>query len=109
MAERFLPKEIVYRPKKGFTIPFYRWLREDLSLRRLVQDYALSKLPGYLADCSHVNHQYISQTAQDYLAGKHNHWVLPWKAICFGLWLETFEVGGGRQSLEDFAHNANGR
>jgi asparagine synthase (glutamine-hydrolysing) len=109
VAERFLPKEIVYRPKKGFTIPFYRWLREDLSLRRLVEDYALSKLPRYLADCSHVNHEYICQTTRDYLAGKHNHWVLPWKALCFGLWRETFEVGGGSQSLGDFAHNANGR
>jgi asparagine synthase (glutamine-hydrolysing) len=109
VAERFLPKEIVYRPKKGFTIPFYRWLREDLSLRRLVEEYALSKLPGYLADCSHVNYQHIRQTTQDYLAGKHNHWVLPWKALCFGLWRETYMVNGGRRSLEGFSDHADGR
>lgn len=109
IVERFLPKNIVYRPKKGFSIPFYRWLREDRSLRRLVEEYALSKLPGYLADCSHVNYQHIRQTTQDYLAGKHNHWVLPWKALCFGVWHETYAVSGGRRSLEGFSDYPDGR
>jgi asparagine synthase (glutamine-hydrolysing) len=29
--EKFLPREIVYRPKKGFPVPVKKWLRNDLS------------------------------------------------------------------------------
>lgn len=29
LAERYLPAAIVHRPKKGFRIPFGRWIRED--------------------------------------------------------------------------------
>lgn len=109
VVERFLPKSIVYRPKKGFTIPFYRWLREDPALRWLVEHYALNKVAGYLAQCSHVNYQHISGTTQDYLAGKHNRWVLPWKALCFGIWWETYAAQEGRQPLEGLFKNAIAR
>jgi asparagine synthase (glutamine-hydrolysing) len=103
---RFLPKEIVYRPKKGFAIPFYRWLREDAALRRLVEHYALKKSAGYLSQCSHVNYHYISATTRDYLAGKHNGWVLPWKALCFGIWWETYVAQQGSQPLEEVFKSA---
>ncbi len=35
-AERFLPKEIIYRPKTGFGAPLRRWLRHEL--RPVVED-----------------------------------------------------------------------
>jgi asparagine synthase (glutamine-hydrolysing) len=106
VLECFLPKDIVARPKKGFSIPFYRWLREDPALRRLVEHYALNKVARYLPECSNVNHHLISQMTQDYLAGKHNRWVLPWKAVCFGIWWETFVVQEGRQPLEELVDQA---
>ena len=31
MAEKVLPKEIIYRPKKGFTMPSLKWFQEDLN------------------------------------------------------------------------------
>jgi asparagine synthase (glutamine-hydrolysing) len=109
VVERFLPKEIVYRPKKGFTIPFYRWLREDPALRRLVEHYALAKIAHYLPQCSHVNYQHISRTTQDYLAGKHNRWGLPWKAVCFGIWWDTYAAQEPRQPLERLLDNTIAR
>ena len=100
VAERFLPKDIIYRAKKGFSIPFYRWLREDPALRRLVEHYALDKSARYLPQCSHVNYQHIVGTTRDYLARRHNRWVLPWKALCFGIWWETYVAQQGRQPVE---------
>jgi hypothetical protein len=99
----------VYRPKKGFSIPFYRWLREDPALRSLVEQYALDKVAGYLAGCSHVNYQYICETTQDYLAGKHNRWVLTWKTLCFGIWWETYAAQEGRKPLETVFEHAIAR
>jgi asparagine synthase (glutamine-hydrolysing) len=106
VLKRFLPKDIVARPKRGFSIPFYRWLREDPALRGLVEHYALNKVACYLPECSNVNHHVISQMTQDYLAGKHNRWVLPWKAVCFGIWWETFVVQEGRQPLDQLVDQA---
>ena len=31
MAEKILPDEIIYRPKKGFTMPSLKWFQEDLN------------------------------------------------------------------------------
>ena len=31
LAERYLPSEVIYRPKMGFSIPVSRWVREKLS------------------------------------------------------------------------------
>lgn len=31
LVERYLPRELMERPKMGFTVPVERWLREDLS------------------------------------------------------------------------------
>ena len=31
MAEKVLPHEIIYRPKKGFTMPSLKWFQEDLN------------------------------------------------------------------------------
>ncbi|MEM4205020.1 MAG: asparagine synthase (glutamine-hydrolyzing) [Candidatus Methanomethylicaceae archaeon] len=98
--ERFLPKEILYRPKKGFSIPFYRWLREDPTFRKLVERYALCRCAEFLPYASRVNYQFVVRVAQDYLTGKHNRWVLPWKAVCFGIWWETFVLRDGRKLVD---------
>ena len=31
VAERYLPKEIIYRPKTGFGAPVRKWIKEDMS------------------------------------------------------------------------------
>ena len=45
LAERYLPWEVIYRPKKGFSLPLKHWLRTDLApaLNRLLPDGNLVK------------------------------------------------------------------
>lgn len=99
LFERFLPREILYRPKKGFSIPLYRWLRQEPALRQLVEHCAVGKGADFLSQCSTVNYQFVAQMSRDYLAGKHNHWVMPWKAVCFRIWWETFVLQDGKQPI----------
>lgn len=40
VAERWLPSEIIYRPKSPFTMPLRAWVRHDL--REMVDEYVLS-------------------------------------------------------------------
>ena len=41
MAEKYLPKEVIYRPKTGFGAPVREWIKND-EMRTLIDDY-LSK------------------------------------------------------------------
>ena len=40
VAEKWLPKEIIYRPKANFTLPLRAWIKKDLN--SLVSEYILS-------------------------------------------------------------------
>jgi asparagine synthase (glutamine-hydrolysing) len=40
VAEKWLPKEIIYRPKAGFTLPLRAWIKKDLN--SLVSEYIIS-------------------------------------------------------------------
>ena len=99
--ERFLPKEILYRPKKGFSIPFYRWLREEPDLRKLVEYYTLNEGGRFWSEYTAISYNFLSEETRTYLARKHNRWVLPWKAVCLGLWWETFIERNGKQPIEN--------
>jgi len=46
MAERYLPSEIVYRPKKGFQVPFGEWSRGKW--RKWVEELLMSGLDGII-------------------------------------------------------------
>ena len=41
VAEKWLPNEIIYRPKSSFTLPLRAWIKNDL--KDLVSDYLLSE------------------------------------------------------------------
>ena len=96
---RYLPKDILYRPKKGFTIPLYRWLREDPRLRSFVEYYALGAGSRLIEEHAGVNAEVIRSHTRGFLAREHNRWSLPWKALCFGVWWQTFVDGDGSSPL----------
>jgi asparagine synthase (glutamine-hydrolysing) len=76
-----LPENIVHRPKRGFTLPFEHWLRDEL--RPLVEE-SLSRIgDGPLGAL-------ISQPAargvwQDFLAGR-TSWSRPWSLYVLQRW-----------------------
>ncbi|MFH1759249.1 MAG: asparagine synthase (glutamine-hydrolyzing) [Patescibacteria group bacterium] len=84
--EKYLPKEIIYRPKKGFSIPFYRWLREDVKLRQLVEEAVFGEGVEERYRRFGINYDYLKNETEQYLAGKSINWVLSWRAVCFHLW-----------------------
>ena len=76
-----LPREIVNRPKRGFTLPFERWLRGEM--RPVVEDALLK---------SHWDQTSISASAvrevwDRFLAGE-TSWSRPWSLFVLKHWCE---------------------
>lgn len=73
--EDFLPADILYRPKQGFTVPVAAWFRGPLreSVRALAHSEALS-------GCGFFNLDVVGKMAQSHIAGQRDYskplWLL---------------------------------
>jgi asparagine synthase (glutamine-hydrolysing) len=76
-----LPKEIVNRPKRGFTLPFERWLRGEM--RPVVED-ALLKSNW---DQTGINPNAVGEVWKRFLTGE-TSWARPWSLFVLKRWCE---------------------
>ena len=80
-----LPDEIVHRPKRGFTLPFEHWLRQEL--RSEIEPVLSAKriADGPLGGLLHSGH--VEQVWKDFLSGK-TSWSRPWSLYVLQRWCE---------------------
>jgi asparagine synthase (glutamine-hydrolysing) len=76
-----LPQEIVKRPKRGFTLPFERWLRGDM--RGAVERVLLGNQSGR----SGLNPDAVRCVWERFLAGE-TTWSRPWSLYVLQNWCE---------------------
>lgn len=80
---KYVPKNLVERPKAGFRVPLANWLREPL------RDWAESLLSErQLKNDGFFNHQTIRQKWHEHLIGKYNWENQLWGVLMFQAWLE---------------------
>lgn len=65
MAEKYLPREVVNRPKKGFQVPFSTLARSDW--RKGVEDYLFDPAAPYL---EYVKRQGVESLWKEFISGK---------------------------------------
>jgi asparagine synthase (glutamine-hydrolysing) len=81
VAARHVPRECVYRPKEGFSIPIKNWLKSEL--RPLMED---------LLDQSNIKNEClfrsdtIERLKQEHLSGIANHSHILWSLMVFQAW-----------------------
>jgi asparagine synthase (glutamine-hydrolysing) len=82
-----LPEEIVHRRKRGFTLPFEHWLRDELhaGVESTLGDIAGASLPSVL------NAQAVKKIWQDFQAGR-TSWSRPWALYVLQRWCELRSV-----------------
>src|SRR5580765_7324862 len=70
-----LPDDIVHRPKRGFTLPFERWMRQELrsEIESVLEERRICE--GPLRQLLHANQ--VRQVWKDFLEGK-TSWSRPW-------------------------------
>lgn len=83
--ERILPRENIYRPKEGFSIPIKLWLRQEL--RPLLTDM-LSE--SRLKRDGLFSPRVVGRWVEDHLAGKKNYSHQLWALLVFSMWQEKY-------------------
>jgi len=78
-----LPDSIVQRPKRGFTLPFERWMRE--TLRSEVESTIGKIADGPLANL--VSGDAAGAVWSDFLCGR-TSWTRPWALFVAQRWCE---------------------
>ncbi|HET7442313.1 MAG TPA: asparagine synthase (glutamine-hydrolyzing) [Terriglobales bacterium] len=79
-----LPPEVVHRPKRGFTLPFEQWLRDEL--RDELQQQFGEWDEGPLA--SYIEGHAVGRVWSSFLAGR-TSWSRPWALYVLNQWCAT--------------------
>jgi asparagine synthase (glutamine-hydrolysing) len=82
---RYVPKEMVERPKQGFSVPLDAWLKGRL------KDWAYDHIaPSKIRADGLLNAELIERRWQQHQSGEHNwqHWL--WNVVMFQVWKEKW-------------------
>jgi asparagine synthase (glutamine-hydrolysing) len=82
--EPHLPHDIMYRAKKGFSIPLAAWLRGPL--REAVREAVLG---ARLVDTGIFNRRYLEKLVAEHHAGTADHSVALWSLMMFDAFLRV--------------------
>jgi asparagine synthase (glutamine-hydrolysing) len=80
-----LPRQVLYRPKLGFNIPYKNWLRTEL--RGLMLDMLA---PTRLGQQGLFAPAYVQSLIREHLSGKRDHGHKLWQLLMFQLWAERY-------------------
>lgn len=84
VLDRYVPRELIERPKRGFNVPIATWLRGPLRdwAEALLNEQRLNQ-EGYF------HSQVVRKQWAQHLSGKHNRSESLWSILMFQAWLES--------------------
>jgi asparagine synthase (glutamine-hydrolysing) len=94
VAERYLPRRVVHRPKAGFSAPIRAWVQRDL--RPMIGDL-LS--PDRIRRRGLLDETMVWKTIEEAWSGREDHAFRVWAFMTFELWAETFLDRDGQIAL----------
>ena len=87
VASRHVPRDCIYRPKEGFSVPIKHWLKRDLRPR---MEDLLS--PGRLREAGLFNVGTVERLKAQHLADRANHSHILWSMMVFEDWRSRWGV-----------------
>ena len=93
VAERFLPRELVHRKKRGFAVPLAQWLNGEL------KEFMLDHLSQERIQRQGIFHYpYVKRLIDDQLSKTKDNREPLWTLLVFQTWYERYM--GGQRSIE---------
>jgi asparagine synthase (glutamine-hydrolysing) len=86
LAERYLPREIVYRSKQGFTMPLDRWMTNELR-----PDITLALGPEGLQRRGLIRASAINKIFAEHFSGRKNHATRLWTMLVLERWFARYQ------------------
>ena len=88
IAEKYVPKEVLYREKMGFAIPIGEWFRSELKNQFI--DVVINSKQTVIS----INYKYIEKLFETHLQGEdHSHKL--WALYVFHKWLNNWQNNFG--------------
>ncbi|NAW85324.1 XrtA/PEP-CTERM system amidotransferase [Photobacterium halotolerans] len=81
--EPYLPNDILYRPKMGFSMPLAHWFRTQL--RPMLHTQILSPT---MLDCGYFNPHQLRNLVAEHESGQRDHGVVLWSLLMFAQFME---------------------
>lgn len=81
----YVPKELMDRPKTGFSLPIDSWLKKDLAF---LLDENLNERS--ILETGLFNYEYVKQLKKDFNQNKLNNSTMIWKLLQFQLWYKEW-------------------
>ena len=87
VAARHVPRDCVYRPKQGFSIPIKSWLKNEF--RDLLESYLSDAriTAGGIFDAAEIR-----RLKQEHLQNRANHSHVLWGLLVFQQWMDRWQV-----------------
>lgn len=82
---QYIPKEIMDRPKIGFDLPIYKWLKEDLSF--LLNDYLSEKA---ILETGVFNYNYVKELIYKFNNEGLRFKTIIWRILIFQMWYKRW-------------------
>lgn len=87
LAEKYLPHEIIYRPKTGFGSPLRKWVKGDL--KPLFEKYMNKQI---VKSANIFDYDAINKLIKDNEAGKVDASYTLFSLLCIHIWLKKFKI-----------------
>ena len=85
ILNKYVPNELIDRPKTGFGMPIGKWLRDPL------KPWAYDLIsPSKMKSQGYLNPEPINRIWQEHLSGKFDHTSKLWPVLMWQAWLEEW-------------------
>ena len=93
VAERSLPREVIYRPKHGFSVPIDEWFRGPWA--QAAKSVIFSERAR---ERGHFDFDYLERLWADHATGRARHGFRFWALLWLEIWLQMFVEGAAAPS-----------
>ncbi|WP_316365781.1 asparagine synthase (glutamine-hydrolyzing) [Candidatus Thiodiazotropha sp. CDECU1] len=87
IAEKYLPKELIYRRKSGFGVPLSDWIRDGSGFGKMVKEVLYDTKNDENIDLAYVRNRY-----KDHMSGKSDMSEIIWTTVNYLLWRNIYSI-----------------